>query len=260
MNSKASTLLPRSLSQAQRSLIRSLSRRKKRKEHRLFLAEGARLLSDLSHRPELVEFLYAEKDGLLLLPEALSGCPVFLIEGHDASLFATEHSQGLGAVVRMNKPLELSDIEGTDSPILYLDRLADPGNAGTILRTADWFGIESVLFGKGSVDPWNPKVVRASMGAIFRLKIVEDLVPDDTFDLQRPCYLLEANATASLGITSLHRDGLYVVGSEAHGLSEEWQGKGEGLSILGGGNGDSLNAAMATTILCWELSRLNKGS
>ena len=260
MNSKAETSSPPSLSHSKRSLVRSLSRRKKRKEHALFLAEGARLLGDLSNVPGRIEFIYTDVKGLSLIPNTLTDCPIFFVDEKNTSLFVTENPQGIGAVVRMKEAVEVSDLLKLDSPILYLDQLADPGNVGTILRTADWFGIEAVFFGKGSVDPWNPKVVRASMGAIFRLNIVENLVPDDIVALQRSCYLLDTDASASLGKAELDRHGLYVVGNEAHGLSEGWKGKGKGLSIPGKGQGDSLNAAMATTILCWELSRLNKSA
>jgi len=250
----------RPLSQAQRSLIRSLARRKRRKKHSLFLAEGIRLVSELSELPEQVEFLYADNDGMRSLPSELSRCPIFMIEENDTSLFATDHSQGVGAVVRMKAPLELSDLRQLDSPILYLDQLADPGNAGTILRAADWFGIMGVLFGKGSVDPWNPKAVRASMGAIFRLQIGENLTLDEVVGRGRSCYLLEANASASLGTTQLDPRGIYVIGNEAHGLAHKWKDQGKGISIPSFGEGDSLNAAMAATILFWELSRLNKSS
>lgn len=231
-----------------------------RREHGLFLAEGQRLVNELAVCPERIEFLYARPESLELVHDALRKQTIYLLEEDAADLFSTENPQGLGAVVRMAEYSEYTRLLDLQKPFLVLDGLSDPGNAGTILRAADWFGIGAVLFTKDSVDPYNPKVVRASMGAIFRLPIVENITPEDIVASGRPVYALDAGGTLQLGRDQLAGNGMYIVGNEAHGVSDIWRENSHTLSIPGAGNGESLNAAMATTVLCWELSRLNQSS
>lgn len=250
------------LSRSHRKLIRALARKKGRREHRLYLAEGVRLLGELARDPDPVLFFYGLPDMLEQMPPELADCEMLLLEEDDAKLFTTEHSQGIGAVLRMPDPADLTSLYEVPSPLLFLDGVADPGNAGTIMRAADWFDIRALLFARGSVEPWNPKVVRASMGGSFRLTMVEDVSPEDLLPLGRRIYLLDVKGNHSLMNTRLDPQGIYVIGSEAHGLSPEWEGLGIGhrLLIPRQGMGESLNAAMATTILCWELSRLNQSA
>ncbi len=235
-----------------------------RREHGLFLAEGLRLVNELASYPEQVEFVYALPESLPSIHETLQEGSVYLLENNDASLFATENPQGVGAVVRMREPLSVQSCAAMQKPILFLDALADPGNVGTIMRAADWFGIGAVLFGEGSVDPYNPKAVRASMGAAFRLPLRECLSSRDVLSLNRPVYALDAagESLSGNGMLSgnrvLPKNGVYVVGNEAHGVSDVWHEHGTLIGIPGSGNGESLNAAMAATVLCWELSRLDQ--
>lgn len=243
------------LTKARRKLIRALARKKMRGEHRLFLAEGVRLLDELAPIRDRVEFLYGTAEGLARIGDGLRACPAFVMEETDAELFTTEHPQGIGAVVRMEAEPAWEGIAALEKPVLFLDGIADPGNAGTILRAAEWFGVGAVLFGNGSVDPYNPKTVRASMGACFRVPVRGNVAPGDILRLERPVYALDKGGELRLGTDRPERRGVFVVGNEAHGLSGFWQGKAQRLAIPGSGAGESLNAAMAATILCWELSR-----
>ncbi|MGE3802830.1 MAG: TrmH family RNA methyltransferase [Candidatus Kapaibacterium sp.] len=263
MDSRPTSPLP--ISDSRRTLLRALSRRKKRRERGLFLAEGVRLLSELVSVPELIEFLYVHPEMVEQIPTELASCTTYLIGSEESDLFSTEHPQGVGAVVRMPQSPSLNDLQTLRIPLLFLDGVSDPGNAGTIIRGADWFGIDWVLFGKGSVDPWNPKTVRASMGGSFRVTIVEGVSVAELLSLNRQVYLLSADGESVLGETSPDPTGIYVIGSEAHGISPEWEESGlservERLSIPRVGSGESLNAAMAATILCWELSRVDERS
>lgn len=203
----------------------------------------------------MVEFLYVTPEMAERIPSELDSCKVYLIDPGEKGLFTTEHPQGVGAVLRMPEMIEPDRLNDYTTPVLLLDGISDPGNAGTILRGADWFGIDVLLFGEGSVDPWNPKTVRASMGGIFRVKIAEGIGVDDLRELGRPIYLLDIDGELTLGTAPLDPKGIYVIGNEAHGLSAEWKSVGRTLSIPGRGGGESLNAAMAATILCWELLR-----
>lgn len=248
------------LSKNGQKLIRALARKKKRREHGLFLAEGVRLVNELAACPERIEFLYARPESLDLVHDALRDQTTYVLEEEAPDLFSTENPQGLGAVVRMAETIEPGYLQELRKPSLLLDGLSDPGNVGTILRAADWFGLGAVLFAKDSVDPYNPKVVRASMGAIFRLPMMEGLTPDMVQGLGRPVYALDAGGELQLGKDELPENGIFIVGNEAHGVSDAWRKVSHVLSIPGAGRGESLNAAMAATVLCWELSRLDQGS
>jgi TrmH family RNA methyltransferase len=155
----------------------------------------------------------------------------------------------------MPEPAVASAIAAAGAPLLFLDRLADPGNAGTILRTAEWFGAAGVLFGEGSVDPYNPKVVRATMGAIFRLPIALGVSIAELRSLDLPLYALDAGGEEPLGRHPLPMHALYAVGSEAHGVDDELLPHARILRIGGGGAAESLNAAIAASILLYEIFR-----
>jgi len=149
--------------------------------------------------------------------------------------------------------LEIPDeVEFSKGPIICLNGLNDPGNLGTIIRTADWFGIKNILLSEDCVDPYNPKVVRSTMGSIFRTNI-----QSSTNIVQ----LLEKLKSKGYNIISLTMDGkdisklkshtknIYVSGSESHGVSDEIIKLGESYTIPGKGEAESLNVAMAAGIL-----------
>lgn len=243
------------LSLSRKSLIRSLHRKKGRVEEGAFLAEGERLLSELAKNPHGVRFLFGVRERAELLADQFPGIPCFTIDGDGAGLFATEQSQGVGAVVDIPPTATLDALAAGGAPIIYLDRIADPGNAGTIVRTAEWFGIDRVIFGEGTVDPYNPKGVRATMGALFHMQIVADVTPAALVALGLPIIALDAGGRENLDEATLPRHAIYVVGSEAHGLSPEIRSAARLLAIAGRGTVESLNAAIAAGILLYQLSR-----
>jgi len=160
---------------------------------------------------------------------------------------STESPQPVLAVVAM-RPMELP---GDATFVLVADRLADPGNAGTIIRSAEAAGVNGVVLTPGSVDPYNPKVVRASAGSIFRVPVVEAAL-DSLSGFRR------------LG-TSSHRGDVYtdpvyhgrvavVVGNEAHGLADD-AAIDQWITIPHAGPAESLNVAMAATVLVFEVAR-----
>lgn len=242
------------LSQARAALVRSLHRKKGRMEESAYLAEGERLLEELVADPSRVRFLFGVAERLEWLQQRFSNIPVFAVGNREASLFATENAQGVGAVISIPEPVPVEQIIAIDSPVLYLDHLADPGNLGTILRTAEWFGIQGVLLGEGTVDPYNPKTVRSSMGAVFRLPFAGEISVGTLLDTGLPLLALDGAGEDVLGRASLPRRAIYIVGSEAHGLSPEIRRNARLIAIAGSGNGESLNAAIAAAILMYQVS------
>ena len=148
----------------------------------------------------------------------------------------------------------LDALVGTAGFVVVAVGLADPGNVGTILRSAEAAGAAGVVLTDGSVDAFNPKVVRASAGAVFRVPLVVDVAVDVLPELAVP--LLGAVATGGVPYdeAALDQPCALVLGNEAHGLPDALALDGL-VSIPHVGGVDSLNVAMAATVLCFEALR-----
>ncbi len=143
-------------------------------------------------------------------------------------------------------------------PIIALEKIKDPGNLGTIIRTADWFGLYNILLSEESVDPYNEKVVRSTMGSMFRTKIFQSKKIVHTLEqLKKDGYTIIGLSSegASLDSLKLQSKTVYLFGSESNGLSKEAREKLDSiLSIPGNGNAESLNLAISAAICCYHIS------
>lgn len=250
------------ISDTKRSIVRSLAIRKLRHRRRLFLLEGERLVGDALAHPDRIRFVFGTEEGLLALGSVPDGTDVVRVEDH--RLFATDEPQGVGAVVSMAPTVDPATLLAEPFPLLVLDRIRDPGNAGTIIRTADWFGAIGLLFSVGSVDPWNPKGVRASMGSILRVPIATGRNLSDLDTGDRPVIVMATDGE-SIEACTLPENGIYVIGSEAEGADPELIARSDRTIRIPQGTkmpettaavrAESLNAAISASILCWELSR-----
>ena len=165
---------------------------------------------------------------------------------------STESPQPVLALVQMQRPARPVLDEATF--VVVADALADPGNAGTILRSAEASGADAVVLTTGSVDVFNPKVVRASAGAVFHVPVFTDL---SLAELRRPDRRLLATSShqgRAHTATDLVSPVAVVVGNEAHGVPDDAPVDGW-ITIPHRGRGESLNVAMATTVLCFEVAR-----
>jgi TrmH family RNA methyltransferase len=171
-----------------------------------------------------------------------------------ATLVETITPQGIAAVVvQPQLPLPAQP-----TLILVLDQLRDPGNAGTLLRSGEAAGVDLVLFAPGTVDPFNDKVVRAAMGAHFRLPLrscadwaaVQSLLP-----AAAPCYLAAAAAQLSYDRVDWRQPAVLIIGGEATGASPMAQTLAQPISIPMHGQVESLNAAMAGAVMLFEAAR-----
>ena len=241
-------------------LVRALAGRpKERREAGAYLAEGARLVEEALAAKWPFRFaLYAQ--GLSERPaqvvEALARAGVET-ESVDAGLFnaisETEHSQGILAV------LELTSLPAPKKPnfALVLDKIRDPGNLGTLLRSAQAAGVDLALIPPETTDPFAPKVVRAGMGAHFRLPILHAGWDEIRARLGKtPVYLAETeNATACWQVDFKPSLAL-IVGSEAEGASPEARElASQNVVIPMPGGMESLNAAVAGSVLMFEVVR-----
>lgn len=143
--------------------------------------------------------------------------------------------------------------------ILAFEKISDPGNLGTILRTADWFGFQWIVLSNESVEFTNPKVVRASMGSIFHLNIYEEIDLDEFLThIKKKGYTVIGTATNGKNITkfSLPEKVVLIFGNESKGISQTILSKcSEVISIPSIGKAESLNLAISTSIILYELKR-----
>lgn len=181
----------------------------------------------------------------------VSEAPAFgLGEGVLDRIASTESPQGSIAVVRMSsRPVDLA----TSSFLLVLDRLADPGNLGTLLRSGEAAGVEAVVLTHGSVDVYNPKVVRASAGALFHVPTIVAALDD-----VRAAGLRLLGTSSHRGTSSDAADWsgrvAVVLGNEAHGLPDDTP-VDEWVTIRHRGRAESLNVAMAGTVVLFDAAR-----
>jgi TrmH family RNA methyltransferase len=180
--------------------------------------------------------------------------PTHLIgASHMAAVADTKNPQGIVAVVPILPPPPIRRGERA----IYLTEIQDPGNLGTTLRTLGWFGGFRCLLGPGSVDPWNPKVVRATAGAIFHVPIEID-VPLATLALRFPRIASLDMQGESIRSPQFPYYDCYVFGNEARGLPrDELAALGaQAYAIGGSGAIESLNVASAVSMCVYELNRV----
>lgn len=173
------------------------------------------------------------------------------------SITEVKNPQGILAVV--SKDSNISDIDYSQDIIVALDDLQDPGNLGTILRTVDSIGLTQILVSKGTADAFNPKVVRSTMGAIFRVKIIEcEDLKSTLKDIQKKDFKIMVTSlqTENSIYDVYYNKKVIVVGNEANGVSKDIQDLAdEKIKIPMIGKTESLNASVATGIVLYEYVR-----
>lgn len=246
------------------TLARDLGRRKAREKHSLFVAEGVRsveelLRSGLAVRGALVAPQLADAPRGQALRKTLdeSGIEVTEVSEKDfRSAAETESPQGIIAIGEVpERSLDTLDVAGV-CRLIILDGVRDPGNAGTIVRTAAALGATATIALPGTVDLWNPKVIRSSMGAQFQHPAFHAGVDDLLSFLQRK--EIELWATDASG-SALEKAGAptrlaIAVGNEGYGLSPALRATAQRtVSLPIAGSVESLNVAVATGIILYQL-------
>jgi len=162
------------------------------------------------------------------------------------------------AVVRIPE-IELTSVNLANSQVIALDDIKDPGNLGTIIRNADWFGIKSIIVSPETVDEFNPKVVQSTMGSLFRVHVYRTELPTLLLELKdqgAAVFSAEMSGETSSILESHGGPGVLIIGSESHGVSKEVSSIADKkVSISGMGNAESLNAAVATGILLYSWTK-----
>ncbi len=214
-------------------LIRSLAQKKHREQHRLFVVEGPKAISEFTKKwsPELHLFgEEANRVSFLQHPQA------------ELALFSTNI---------------FDDFVPRSSLKIMLDGVQDPGNLGTIIRVADWFGLDHIICSKDTADCLAPKVVQATMGSLARVKVeyCDLLTYLDSLPNSCPVYGTLLNGK-NIYEQELTKNGIIIFGNEGKGISPEIQSRvGQALLIPGAGTAESLNVAVATAITLSEFIR-----
>jgi TrmH family RNA methyltransferase len=229
--------------------IKSLQEKKMREQERLFVVEGVKLVEELLLQSKMeVEVVYA-------LPEFVANTSKSL----NLVTISESDLERISGLVNPNRVLALVKFPKSknidwqfEKNVLVLDEIKDPGNMGTILRTADWFGINTVIASENCVDLYNPKVIQASMGAVYRINYIQDSLEKLLPDLKKSGFKLVGAAMQGKDLYSYaYPEKLaLVMGSESHGISEKTNALlDETITIPKFGQTESLNVGVAAAII-----------
>lgn len=219
-----------------------------------FLVEGDKLVRELLQSDFKIDAVYSIAD--YRLGGHTKEFDHFVVSESELKKISThENPNGVVAVAHIPTVIHLPS-NLPEQLFIACDNLSDPGNAGTIIRTAEWFGIHTIFFSKNSVEIYNPKVVSAAKGSLFRTQcIYTDL--KNLFDTNPgiPVYGTFMNGT-NIYESKLPKSAFIVIGNEANGISEELMATIQHkLSIPSFGQAESLNAAVAAAIVMSEFKR-----
>jgi TrmH family RNA methyltransferase len=245
------------ISKNQLKFVRQLEQKKYRRREGLFVAEGTKVVGDLLDRytPHSV---FATADWQA--PKGIT--PQIVTPDELQRLSFQQHPQQVLALF----PLSSINSETVAIPKLVeglslaLDGVQDPGNLGTIIRIADWFGIDTLICSPDTADAWNPKVVQATMGSIARVNIFYSVLPAllDTLPKDFPVYGTFLDGR-DIYTEPLSPSGLIIMGNEGNGISDAVRQRVSHRLLIPdfhqGNTADSLNVAIATAITCSEFRR-----
>lgn len=230
--------------------IQSLGQKKFRDSEKCFIAEGPKLVKDLLEAdPGLIKEIYATPGWLETHED--------LVNEDHLHLISPEELERISQLATPNKVLAIArQYDRSENPdlsnklTLVLDTIQDPGNFGTIIRIADWFGLTQVIAGYQSADLYNTKVVQATMGSIARIKVyyrdLHEWLPQQD-DMRIYATALDGRDVRTTGNIN---EGLLLVGNESKGISPDLLALAhEKLTIPRRGKAESLNAAVATGII-----------
>lgn len=245
------------LGKAQVKYIQSLSHKKLRDEEKLFIAEGPKIAAELmQENPAAVSHVYAtqqwhEMNKSLVKNIASSSLTVI----NDKELERISQLTTPNQVLLLVKQFPVADeIDLNSQLVLMLDTIQDPGNLGTIIRIADWFGIKHIICSEECADVYNSKVVQSTMGSIMRVQMLyKKLVPflEALKNIQVYAAALEGIPVKKL---SGNHKGILLIGNESRGISGELlKFANKKITIPRMGNAESLNAAVATGIILSHL-------
>lgn len=228
--------------------IKSLQLKKNRVQEKKFVVEGIKSVNELLVSDfDVTHVLATEKYLEQCAPSIKEGLTI--IEVTSGQLSKLSNFKNNDSVLAVAKMKELKPSKST-SKVLALDMIKDPGNMGTIIRIADWYGIHEIICSEACVDFYNPKVIQATMGSFARIKVIETNLTDYLKKVDIPI-LGAVMEGESVHTFKFPNEGLLVIGNESRGISSEIAPfLNEKITIPSFGQAESLNAGIATAIIC----------
>jgi len=251
--------------------LRLLTHKKYREEEKRFLVEGLRLVQEAADSGfKILETFYTKEilenpAGKALLHKLeMKTSNLHQISTREMEILSeTVTFQGIVAVVR-EKQFSIDDLlqeNATTSHLVAFDGVSDPGNVGSMVRTCDWFGVDGVILGRNSVELYNPKVIRATMGGVFHLPIVDNIDLLSTLSraktLGYKVYVTELTGETHFDRVNYNGKSIIVFGNEAWGVSDQVKELADShVSIRRYGQCESLNVGVACGIVLSAMHRL----
>ncbi len=241
--------------------ICKLREKKYRDEYCEFIIEGVKLLKEALNEKVTIKNIIISEEAIkqkTIEKELLKKIDYIQVPESIFKLISNvENPQGILAVIKKNSNSDIID-EKSDF-ILALDDIQDPGNLGTIIRTADSINLKQIIVSKGTADAYNPKVIRSTMGAIYRVKIIEtENLLETLKNLQKKKYKIvvtSLDAKKTIFNTNLNKS-VIVIGNESNGVSKKIIDIADEKTIIPmEGKTESLNASVATGIILYEYIR-----
>lgn len=244
------------LTKAQNKYIRSLSQQKYRKEHNVFIAEGDKIATEWLKSGQQVQMIVCTEDWIpahAAMIQKHEEADLYIVKEHELEAITTLQTPNkVLLVVHMPEPVKPVI---KDEWCIALDGIQDPGNMGTIIRIADWFGINQIVCSEDSVEIYNPKVIQSAMGGHLRVNVhTTDLAE---FIQQTTLPVLAATLDGENVYTFPEMNsGVLLIGNESKGISHHLIEKADRrITIPRLGGAESLNAAVSAGILCALLKR-----
>lgn len=242
------------LSKSKVKYIQTLGQKKFREQEGMFIAEGPKLIAELLEAaPGHITAVFALQDWIAA--NATLPASVEVHEITEADLEKISQLSTPNKVLALVKQFDTATVPAAAGKlILVLDDIRDPGNLGTIIRIADWFGIQEVVCSHTSADVYNPKVVQSTMGSIARVHVTYTALPEWLMhNREEKTYaaMLAGKNVESIGKL---KSGIIIIGNEAQGISDEVAALvQEKITIVRKGQAESLNAAVATGIILSQI-------
>ena len=240
------------ISKNQLKLIRQLGQKKYRKQYNQYLVQGEKNVLELLNSPLKAVDIFATQAFINTHQNQFPEVDFTPAEEESLTKASTLVSNNAAiAVVDMPK----ADLPNNTGLILALDGVSDPGNLGTIIRVADWYGIKHIVTSTDSADAYNPKTISATMGSFVRVSVSQVELPEYLQTLNMPIYGAFLDGQ-SVHTTDLSAKGVLLMGSESHGIREQCAKLvSEKITIPAFGEAESLNVAMATGIILDNFKR-----
>ena len=243
-------------SKSQISFIKSLHQKKYRKEHGIFIIEGIKSIVEFIPSAYQIQSIYFLAEYQSLLPKVPPNIKLFEVTTAELEKISTlQAPQSILALVNIPKPSIFDKRLLANDFSLVLDGIQDPGNLGTIIRTADWFGLKNVICSLNTVEVYNPKTVQATMGSLCRVNVVYQDLEELLKDSSIPVFGAMLNGN-SMYETTWGTEGILILGNEGQGVSPEITKLiNHPVTIPRVGEAESLNVAVSAAIFCADIRR-----